>query len=88
MKKLLVLSSAFPLLWLVATHADISVSGSAGLGAVSGNGSATNIYSGGAVSFALSSDLETVLLFQQALVSLLILTMLQQLLVVLHLQLV
>ena len=40
-----------------SANADVSVSGSAGLGAVSGNGSATNIYSGGAVSFALSSDL-------------------------------
>lgn len=57
MKKLLVLiSSAFAAM-VGSAHADISVSGSAGLGAVSGNGSATNIYSGGAVSFALSSDL-------------------------------
>jgi hypothetical protein len=57
MKKLLVLiSSAFAAM-VGSANADVSVSGSAGLGAVSGNGSATNIYSGGAVSFALSSDL-------------------------------
>jgi len=57
MKKLLVLiSSAFAAM-IGSAKADISVSGSYGLGAVSGNGSATNIYSGGAVSFALSSDL-------------------------------
>jgi hypothetical protein len=57
MKKLLVLvSSAFAAM-VGSANADVTVSGSAGLGAVSGNGSATNIYSGGAVSFALSSDL-------------------------------
>lgn len=57
MKKLLVLiSSAFAAM-VGSAHADISISGSTGLGAVSGNGSATNIYTGGAVSFALSSDL-------------------------------
>jgi len=57
MKKLLVLISSVFAAMIGSAKADISVSGSYGLGAVSGNGSATNIYSGGAVSFALSSDL-------------------------------
>ena len=60
MKKIaLIVSAISAALFASATaKADIAVSGSAGVGYVSGNGAANSkVYNGGAVAFALSSDL-------------------------------
>jgi hypothetical protein len=60
MKKIaLIVSAISAALFASATaKADIAVSGSAGVGYVSGNGASNSkVYNGGAVSFALSSDL-------------------------------
>lgn len=56
MKKLLIAISALAASFSAA-KADISVSGSAGLGIASGQGSSTQIMNGATVAFALSSDL-------------------------------
>lgn len=59
MKKLLLLVSAIATGFTSAANADISISGSAGLGLVNnGAGSYQDIYTGGAVSFAMSSTLD------------------------------
>lgn len=59
MKKLLLLVSAIATGFTSAANADVAVSGSAGLGLVNnGAGSYQDVYTGGAVSFALSSTLD------------------------------
>jgi len=58
MKKLLLMVSAIAAGFTSVAQADISISGSAGLGYVSGNTDVQDIYTGGAISFALSSTLD------------------------------
>jgi methionine-rich copper-binding protein CopC len=58
MKKLMLLVSAIAAGFTTAAQADISISGSAGLGYVSGNTNVSDVYTGGAISFALSSTLD------------------------------
>jgi hypothetical protein len=58
MKKLLLMVSAIAAGFTSVAQADISISGSAGLGYVSGNTNVSDVYTGGAISFALSSTLD------------------------------
>jgi hypothetical protein len=58
MKKLLLMVSAIAAGFTSVAQADISISGSAGLGYVSGNTNVDDVYTGGAISFALSSTLD------------------------------
>jgi len=58
MKKLMLMVSAIAAGFTSVAQADISISGSAGLGYVSGNTNVSDVYTGGAISFALSSALD------------------------------
>jgi hypothetical protein len=58
MKKLMLMVSAIAAGFTSVAQADISISGSAGLGYVSGNTNVSDVYTGGAISFALSSTLD------------------------------
>jgi hypothetical protein len=58
MKKLMLMVSAIAAGFTTAAQADIAISGSAGLGYVSGNTNVSDVYTGGAISFALSSTLD------------------------------
>jgi len=58
MKKLLIMVSAIAAGITSVAQADISISGSAGLGYVSGDTNVSDVYTGGAISFALSSALD------------------------------
>jgi hypothetical protein len=58
MKKLLLMVSAIAAGFTSVAQADISISGSAGLGYVSGDTNVSDVYTGGAISFALSSTLD------------------------------
>jgi len=58
MKKLMLMVSAIAAGFTSVAQADISISGSAGLGYVSGDTNVSDVYTGGAISFALSSALD------------------------------
>jgi len=58
MKKLMLMVSAIAAGFTSVAQAEIATSGSAGLGYVSGNTDVQDIYTGGAISFALSSTLD------------------------------
>jgi hypothetical protein len=58
MKKLMLMVSAIAAGFTSVAQADISISGSAGLGYVSGDTNVSDVYTGGAISFALSSTLD------------------------------
>jgi hypothetical protein len=58
MKKLMLMVSAIAAGFTSVAQADISISGSAGLGYVSGTTNVSDVYTGGAISFALSSTLD------------------------------
>jgi len=58
MKKLMLMVSAIAAGFTSVAQADIAISGSAGLGYVSGNTNVSDVYTGGALSFALSSTLD------------------------------
>jgi hypothetical protein len=58
MKKLMLMVSAIAAGFTSVAQADIAISGSAGLGYVSGTSNTSDVYTGGAISFALSSTLD------------------------------
>jgi hypothetical protein len=58
MKKLMLMVSAIAAGFTSVAQADISISGSAGLGYVSGTTNVSDVYTGGAIAFALSSTLD------------------------------
>jgi len=58
MKKLMLMVSAIAAGFTSVAQADIAISGSAGLGYVSGTSNTSDVYTGGALSFALSSTLD------------------------------